>query len=143
MIHLMLNDLSRPAGEIFRVRLHIQGLILHFDGLIALAVTGAAEERQTALFGIVRTVLLDDLGIEHYGICRSSSAFIKKGDDALAHADHICRHSDTAFLVRHQRIQQVLCDLQIFFCYDLRLSCKEYRIVHKFFYHHALNYGRQ
>jgi hypothetical protein len=32
--------------------------------------------------------------------------------------------------VRHQRIKQVLCDLQILFCSDLRLPCKEYRIVH-------------
>ena len=40
-----------------------------------------------------------------------------------------------AFLVRHQRIKQILCDLQIFFCCDIRLPCKEYRIVHQFFYH--------
>ena len=68
MIHLVLNDLRRPAGEVFRTRLHFQGLILHLDGLIALALTGAAEERQTAFLGVVRAVLLDDLGIEHHGI---------------------------------------------------------------------------
>ena len=111
MIHLMLNDLCRPAGEVFRAYLHIQGLILHLDGLIALAFTRAAEKRQTAFLGVVRAVLLDDLGIEHHGICRSSSALVKKSDDALAHTDHIRRHADTAFSVRHQRIKQVLCDL--------------------------------
>ena len=76
MIHLMLNDLRRPAGEVFRARLHIQGLILHLDGLIALALTGAAEKRQTTFLGVIRAVLLDDLGIEHHRICRSSSTFI-------------------------------------------------------------------
>jgi hypothetical protein len=43
MIHFMLNDLRRPAGKVFRARLHFQGLILHLDGLIAFALTGAAS----------------------------------------------------------------------------------------------------
>ena len=81
----MLNDLCRPAGEVFRARLHLQGLILHLDGLIALALTGGAEKRQTSFLGVVCAVLLDDLGVEHYGVCRSSSALIEKGDNALAH----------------------------------------------------------
>ena len=83
MIHLMLNDLRSPAGEVFRARLHIQGLILHLNGLIALALTRAAEKRQTAFLGIVCAILLDDLGIEHHRVCRCSSALIEKGDDAL------------------------------------------------------------
>ena len=99
MIHLMLNDLCRPAGEVFRTCLHIQGLILHLDGLIALTLTGAAEKRQAAFLGVVRTVLLDDFGIEHHRICRSSSALVMKGDDALTHADHIRRHANATFLV--------------------------------------------
>ena len=135
MIYLMLNDLRRPAGEVFRARLHVQGLILHLDGLIALSFTWAAEKRQATFLGVVRAVLLDDLGIEHHRIGRSSSALVEKGDDALAHADHIRRHADTAFSVCHQRVEQILRDLQIFFRCDLRLPCKEYRIVHKFFYH--------
>ena len=94
-------------------------LILHLDGLIALALTGAAEKRQTAFLGIVRFVLLDDLGIEHHCICRGSSTLVEKSDDALTHTDHIRRHTDTAFSVRHQRIKQVLGDLQIFFGCDL------------------------
>ena len=130
MIHLVLNDLCRPAGEVFGARLHIQGLILHLDGLIALALTGAAEERQATFLGVIRAVLLDDLGIEHHRIYRSSSALIEKRDDALAHANHIRCHADAAFLVRHQRIKQVLCDLQIFFCCDLRLPCEEDGVVH-------------
>ena len=99
MIHLMLNDLSRPAGEVFRARLHVQGLILHLDGLIALALTGAAEKRQTAFLGVVRAVLLDDFGIKHHGVCRSSSALIEKSDNALKLSYHIRRHPNaTVFM---------------------------------------------
>ena len=104
MIHLMLNDLRRPASEVFRARLHFQGLILYFDSLISLALARGAEKRQTALLGIVYAVFLDNLGIKHYGIRRSSSTLIEKGDDALAHTNHIRCHADTTFLVRHQRI---------------------------------------
>ena len=68
MIHFMLNDLRRPAGEVFCARLHIQGLILHLDGLIALALARAAEKRQTAFLGIIRAFLLNDFGVEHHGI---------------------------------------------------------------------------
>ena len=135
MIHFMLNDLRCPAGEVFRACLHVQGLILHLDGLISLALTGSTEKRQTAFLGVIRAILLDNLGIEHHRVCRSSSAIVEKSDNTLAHTDHIRRHADTAFPVRHQCIKQVLCDLQIFFCCDLRLSCKEYRIVHQFFNH--------
>ena len=105
MIHFMLNDLSSPAGEVFRARLHLQGLILHLDILISLTFTWAAEKRQTAFLGVVRAVLLDDLGIEHYRVGRSSSTLIKKSNDALANAYHIRRHADTTFSMRHQRIQ--------------------------------------
>ena len=119
MIQLMLNDLRRPAGEVFRASLHFHGLILHLDGLIALALTGAAEKRQTAFFGVVRAVFLNDLGIEHHRVGRSSSALVEKGDDTLSHADHIRRHADTVLSVRHQRIKQVLRNLQIFFRCDL------------------------
>ena len=45
VINLMLNYLCRPSSEVFRACLHFQGLILHLDGLIALALTGAAEKR--------------------------------------------------------------------------------------------------
>ena len=135
MIHLMLNDLRRPAGEVFRACLHLQGLILHLDGLITLALTGAAEKLKTAFLSVVCAVLLDDLGIEHHCICRSSSALIEKRDDALANTNHIRRHADTAFSVRYQRVKQVLCDLQIFFCCDIRLPCEEDGIMHQFFYH--------
>ena len=108
MIHLMLNNLCRPASEVFRTRFHIQGLILHLDGLIALTLSEAAKKRQTAFFRVVRAVFLNDFGIEHYGIRRSSSDLLEKGDDALANADHIRHRADTTFIVRHQRIKQVL-----------------------------------
>ena len=105
MINFMLDDLRRTAGEVFRARLHIQGLILHLDCLIALALTGAAEERQAAFLGVVCAILFDDFGIEHHRVGRGSSTLVEKGDNALLNADHIRRHADTAFSVRHQRIQ--------------------------------------
>ena len=104
----MLNNLSRPAGKVFSACLHLQGLILHLDGLIALTLSEAAKKRQTAFFRVVRAVFLNDFGIEHHCVCRGSSDLLEKGDDALAHADHIRHRADTTFLVRHQRIKQVL-----------------------------------
>ena len=89
MVDLVLNDLRRPAGEVFCAHVHLQGLILHLDGLIARTLSGAAEERQTALLGVVRTVFLDDLGIEHHGVCRSSSTLIEKSYNTLTNTDHI------------------------------------------------------
>ena len=94
MIHLVLNDLCRPAGEVFRARLHFQGLILYLDGFVAFTRAGADEKRQTTFFGVVRAVLFDDLRVEHYRVCRNSSALVEKGDDALANTDHIRRHAD-------------------------------------------------
>ena len=111
MIYFMLNDLCRPAGEVFRARLHLQGLILHLDSFISLAFTGAAKKRQTAFLGIISSVFLDDVRVEHYRIRRSSSTFIEKGDDALTHTNHIRCHADATFSMRHQRVKQVLCDL--------------------------------
>ena len=102
VIHLMLDDLCRPAGEVFRARLHIQGLILHLDGLIALTRSRIAEKGQAALLGVVRAVLFDDLRIEHHGIRRRPSALIEKGDDALAHAYHISCHTNTTFTMSHK-----------------------------------------
>ena len=92
MIHLMLNDLRSPAGVSLHSHLKVRGLIPYLDGLISLAFTGATEKRQTTFFGVVRAVLLDDFGVEHHRICRSSSALVKKGNDAFAHTYHICRH---------------------------------------------------
>ena len=97
----MLNDLRRPAGEVFCTCLQLQGLILHLYGLIALALTGAAEKRQASFLGVVCAVLLDDLGIEHHDVRGGSSALVEKGDDVLAHTDHVRRHTYAAFSVRH------------------------------------------
>ena len=135
MVNLVLNDLSRPAGEVFRARFHFGSLILHLDFLIALTLAGTAEKRQTAFLGVVRAIFFDDLGIEHHHIRRSSSALVEESDYAFTNTNHIRRHADTAFLVRHQRIKQILRDLQIFFCCDLGLPRKKERIVHQFFNH--------
>lgn len=58
--------------------------------MLPFALAGSSEKRQTALFGIIRAILFDDLGIEHHGVYRRPSALVK---DALFHADHICRHT--------------------------------------------------
>ncbi len=115
MIHLMLNDLCRLAGIGFHPCLHLLGLILHLDSFIPLALAGTSEKRQTPLFGVIRIILFDDFGIEHHGVYRSSSALIKKRDDSFFHADHIRRHTDTGFLVRHQCVEQVLRDKRLDF----------------------------
>ena len=78
-----------------------------------------------------QVLVLDFDGFIAFARTRSA----EKGDDTLLDPDHIRRHADTAFLVRHQRIKQVMCDLQIFFCCDFRLPCKEDGVVHQFFYH--------
>ena len=133
MIHLMLNNLCCPAGEVFHACLHFQGMILHLNCFIAFTLTRAAEKQQTTFLRIVSAVLLDDFGIEYHHVCRSSFTLIEKCDDAFANTDHICCHTDTIFSVCHQRIKQVLCDLQIFFHCDLRLSHKDRCIVCQFF----------
>ena len=68
MIHLVLNDLRRPAGIGFHSCLHIHGLVLHLDGFIPFALAGTSEKRQTAFFGVIRIILFDDFGIEHHGV---------------------------------------------------------------------------
>ena len=99
MVNLMLNDLSCPTGVGLGACLHFGGLILHLDGLISPALAMAAEKRQTAFLGIKDAVTLDDLWIKHDRVCRCSSAFIKKRNDALANTDHIRCHSDAGLIV--------------------------------------------
>lgn len=135
MIHLVLNDLRRPAGEVLRACLHLQSLIPHLDCLITLTLTGATKKRQAPFLGVVCSVLLDDFGIKHHRICRSSSALVEKCNNAFANAYHIRRHTDTAFSVCHQRVKQILCDLQIFLRCNLRLPSEENGIVHQLLDH--------
>ena len=115
MIHFVLDDLRCPAGVGLDAGLQFQGLIFDLDGFIAFTRPQTAEKRQTTFLGIVCTILFYDLGIEHYRVRRSSSTLIKKCNDALAHPNHIRRHSNTAIFMRHKRIHQVLSNLQIFF----------------------------
>lgn len=116
MIHLILDNLRFPSGVGLDAGLQFQGLILYLDGSITFTKSRAAEKRQTTFFGVVYAALFDDLGIEHRCICKSSSALIEKCNDTLAYTYHIRRHTDTAALVCYQRIEQVLCNLQISFC---------------------------
>ena len=44
-------------------------MLLHLDGFITFTLAWAAEKRQTAFLGVIRTVLLDDLEIEHHRVC--------------------------------------------------------------------------
>jgi len=60
--------------------------------------------------------LLDDLGIEHHRIGRNLPALIKKCYNALLRANHICRHAKAGMLMCHQRVKQILRDLNILFC---------------------------
>lgn len=74
--------------------------------------------------------LFYNLVINHHSLFRSSSTIIRKCDDTLLNTDLIRHHTYTAIFVRHQRIKQILCDLQIFFYRQLRLFCKKNQIVH-------------
>lgn len=132
MVNLMLNDLCCPTGEGFDTGLEFGSLPLNFYGLIAFTFTGSAEQRKATFFGIIRSCLFDNFGVEHHHIC----TFVIKYNNPLANANHIRRHTDTAILVRRQSVQQILRHLQIFFCSNLRLSGKEYRIVYYFFNHY-------
>ena len=53
MIHLVLDDLCRPVGVGLCAGFQVGGLVLHLDGLIALAGAGAAEEREASFLGVV------------------------------------------------------------------------------------------
>ena len=115
MVDFVLNNLCRPTLVVLGASLHIQGLILDLDGLIAFALTGATEQRETSLFGIVRLILFEDDRVEHYGICRSSSAFVQECDDALSNTYHICCHTNTGLSVSHQGLKEVVGNTDIQF----------------------------
>lgn len=138
MIHFVLDDLRYPAGIGLDTSMQFQSLILDLDGFITFARALTTEKRQASLLSDICSVLFNDLRIKHYRVRRNSSALVKKYNDPLLNTDHIRRHADTTFSVLHQRVKQVLRDLQIFFCRHLRLPCKEYRIVHKFFNHYSV-----
>ena len=103
MVDPVLDDLRRPAGEGLQPCLQHFVLPLHLDGAEALRLPRAVQG-QAALLRLIGLGLPDDDGIEHDQI----GPVVVKGDDALIHADHICRHADAAVLVREQRVQQVL-----------------------------------
>lgn len=54
MVNLMLNDLCRPASESSDSSLELGDLPLHFDGLIAFAFVGDAQQRKTSFFDIIQ-----------------------------------------------------------------------------------------
>lgn len=69
----------------FRARLHLQGLKLHLDGLMVLTLTGDAEKRQATFLGVIRAVILDDLGIAHNHVRKNSSVLVEKCECIPAH----------------------------------------------------------
>ena len=108
MVDLVLNNLCRPAGEVLRARLHVQGLILNFDGLIALTLTGAAEQREASFFGIVGLILFKDDRIHHHCVGRGSSALVQESDDAFSDSYHIRSHTDTGLSMSRQGLKEVI-----------------------------------
>ena len=67
------------------------------------------KDMQKAVADVKAAGLLDDLRVEHHHVC----SLVIKRDDALVHADHVRRHADTAVLVRFERFQKVVRDLDI------------------------------
>lgn len=108
MVDLMLDDLSRPAGEGLQAGLEGFILVFDLDGTITLGLA-RARQGQTSLLCTVGSLRLYDLGVEHYHVC----PLVIKGNDTLEDADHIGRHAHTARGISGERIQQVLGCFQI------------------------------
>ena len=98
-------------------------LMAHRESCVGMAANMIGVRKRIIAF-------LDESGRAPTYTVMLNPEIIKKGDDALTRAYHISCHANTAFLVRHQRIKQVLRDLQIFFRCGLRLPCEEDGIVH-------------
>ena len=75
----------------------------HLYRAVAPSLAGA-DERQAALLGLICARLLYNLGVEH----DLKFALVVKGDDALAHADHVRRHAHAAVLVGDERVEKIL-----------------------------------
>ena len=57
MVDLVLNNLCRPTLVVLGASLHIRGLVLDLDDLVAFTLAGTTKQRQTALFGIIWLIL--------------------------------------------------------------------------------------
>lgn len=126
MINLVLDDLRCPAGKGFDAGLELFVLPFDFNSLITLARAWTAKEGQAAFLSVIRSGHLDNLRIEHGHIC----ALVIKDDDSLTHANHICCHTHTGFFVCSQRIQQILRNLLVIQCRQLRFPCQQYWVVY-------------
>lgn len=120
MVDFMLNNLRSLTSKGFDAGFEFVSLQLHSNRLIAFAFAGASEQGKTTFFCIIRSCFFDNLRIEHNHIC----SFIIKHNNPLADTDHIRRHANTTILMRYKRIEQVLCDLQIFFVADPDLTTR-------------------
>ena len=100
MVDLVLDDLGRPAGEGLEAGLELLVLVLHFDGLPTLGLSGTGEG-QTALLRFIGLRLPDDLRVKHDHVL----AFVVEGNEALVDSDHVGRHAHTAVLVGGQGVQ--------------------------------------
>ena len=103
VIDLMLNDLRGEAGVARRPPSEALILILYADRLISGAGSGASQEREAAFLRLICAGPADDLRVIHHRIF----AVVTERDDALRDADHIRRHADAGFLMRHERVQQI------------------------------------
>lgn len=54
MINLVLDNLRHPTSESSDSSLKLGDLPLHFDGLIAFAFVGDAQQRKTSFFDIIQ-----------------------------------------------------------------------------------------
>ena len=87
-------------------------LMAHRESCVGMAANMIGVRKRIIAF-------LDESGRAPTYTVALNPEIIKKGDNAFAHTDHIRCHANTTFSVCHQRIKQILCDLQIFFCCDL------------------------
>ena len=131
VVDLVLDDLGGEAGVACRFPYEAGALIFDTDGLVSYGRSGTAEQGETAFLGLIHPRLADDLGIVHHGVF----AVIAERDDALRHADHICRHADAGLTVHHERVEQVPPDEDIILDSILRFDPQKQRVVYKFLDH--------
>ena len=103
MIDLVLDDLRGKAcvGLCFPLKAAV--LIFDLDRIIPCGFARRSDERQTALFGLIRRGFRDDLGVVHHGV----SAAVVERYNTHGFADHIRRHTHAGLTVRHESVEQI------------------------------------
>ena len=130
MVNFMLADLCRPSGQFHSLFLPVAIHVFDFDILIPGSLTHTFKGK-TAFLRLIGRIFLHDHRIVHDQI---HEAYVHN-DDAFSHADHVCRHADTARFVCFQRILEILPCLDIHGSSRIRFLSEEKYIFYNWFDH--------